>query len=110
MVELGSKLSDGVFCITCGSISKFDKIIKMYDAFKCKQCQKPFKIETRTTLGKDSQEVINSTRFKIINLIDDYVYQVERIIIQRIKKTTKEGISIEEHSITRNSSRSRNSS
>ena len=85
MVKLGSKLSDGVFCITCGVVSKFDKIIKIYDAFNCKQCQKPFKIEARTTMGKDSQEVINSTRFKIINFIDDYVEQVQRIIIQRIK-------------------------
>ena len=66
MVKLGSKLSDGIFCITCGVVSRFDKIINIYDAFNCNQCQKPFIIEARTTPVKDSQVVINSTRFKII--------------------------------------------
>ena len=102
-LKMGSKLKKGIFCTNCGFLNSVQKIIKKYD--HCKRCKKEFQIQYHENLDEDMDVKKNHVKdFIVCSVIDDYVNEVQRIIIQRIDKTSitnKEEMTCENKQINR---------
>ena len=87
-LKMGSKVKKGIFCTSCGFLNNVEKIIKK--SYHCKKCNKEIEMQSKEEKFEATNNHVKD--FKVVNVIDDYVKEVQRIIIELIGKPTEEGI------------------
>ena len=86
-LKMGSKFKKGIYCTKCKYLNNVSKLIKQYD--NCKKCYKIFEIQLSENMDENVGTKKNHVKdFKVKSVMDNYVNEVQIIVIERIDKTS----------------------